>query len=108
MSVNKAILLGYVGADPKMTYPEKDAVIAQLRLATNERVAGSQMERTEWHTIVLSGRNAQIAERYIRKGSQIYVEGKIRTRVWEDKTGIRRNITEIYADTVELLGRRSE
>ncbi len=106
MSVNKAIILGHVGADPKMVYPEKGVAVAQIRVATNERMPGSNMERTEWHTIVLGGRNAEIAERYIRKGSLIYAEGKIRTRAWEDKTGIRHNVTEIYADTIELLGRQ--
>ena len=108
MSVNKVILLGHVGMDPKMRYPEKGVAIASFSLATNERQSEMNIERVEWHNIVMTGRNAEIAERYIRKGTLIYLEGKLRSRVWEDKMGIKRNITEVYADYFELLGRKTD
>jgi len=103
MSVNKVILLGNAGSDPRMYYPSKDMPVASFSLATNERIGDS--ERTEWHNIVLNGKNASFAERYIRKGSKLYLEGKLRTRTYTDKLGIQRNVTEIYVDTFELLGR---
>lgn len=105
MSVNKVILLGYVGSDPEMRYPQKDFPVAYLTLATNERQANSATEITEWHSLVMTGQNASLAERYIRKGSRIYVEGRLRTREYEDKFKIRRKKTEIYVDRIELLGR---
>ena len=105
MSVNKVILLGYVGSDPEMRYPEKDRAIAYVSLATNERYANSTAEITEWHRLVMGGQNALLAENYIRKGTRLYVEGRLKTREYEDKMKIRRRITEIIVDTVELLGR---
>lgn len=110
MSVNKVILLGNVGRDPDVQYPGTDQIIARFPLATTERSlttkAGVQMpQRTEWHNIVMWGKNAELAERYIRKGSKLYIEGKLRTRIWEDKTNIKHYITEIYVDTFELLGK---
>lgn len=105
MSVNKVILLGHVGADPEMRYPEKERPIAFMSLATNERKSGSDTETTEWHRLVMGGQNATLAEKYIRKGSRIYVEGKLRSREYEDRLKIRRRITEIIVDRVELLGR---
>ncbi|MCM1005073.1 MAG: single-stranded DNA-binding protein [Prevotella sp.] len=106
MSVNKVILIGNVGNDPKMHYPEKSSAFAFFSLATNERIG--QVERTEWHNIVLSGKGAEYAERYIRKGSKLYVEGKLRTRTYTDKMGVQRYITEIYADNFEILGRGAQ
>lgn len=103
MSVNKVILLGHVGGDPRMHYPTKDNQLAFFSLATNER--NGNMERTEWHNIVMTGKNAEAAEKFIRKGTRLYLEGKIRTRAYTDKLGIQRNITEIYVDAFELLGR---
>lgn len=103
MSVNKVILLGNVGADPRMHYPTKDNQLAFFSLATNER--NGNIERTEWHNIVMTGKNAETAEKFIRKGTRLYIEGKIRTRSYTDKLGIQRNITEIYVDSFELLGR---
>lgn len=108
MGVNKVILLGNVGRDPEIRYIDGKPV-ASLPLATTERAyttaSGVQVpEKTEWHNLVLWGRNAELAERYIRKGSRLYVEGKLRTRVWEDKNAIKRNVTEIYVDTLEYLG----
>lgn len=104
MSVNKVILLGYVGKDPTVRYPEKDLTVASFPLATNER--RGEAEITEWHNVVMMGKNGEFAERYIRKGTQIYIEGKLRTRVWEDKYKMKHYITEIYVDNFELLGRK--
>ena len=108
MSVNKVILLGYVGNDPELRYPEKCRSIAFVSLATNERYAGSEAEITEWHRLVMGGHNAEIAERYIRKGSRIYVEGKLKTREYDDKFKIRRRVTEVIVEKLELLGRSRE
>ena len=106
MSVNKVILLGHVGRDPEMRYLQKDMAVAVFSLATNEK-SGNQ-ELTEWHNIVMMGRNAEIAERYIRKGTRLYLEGRLRTRVWEDKFQNKRTVTEVYVDTFELLGRTNQ
>ena len=105
MSVNKVILLGNVGGDPELRYPEKDRAIAYLSLATNDRFGGSGAEMTEWHRLVMGGENAKLAERYIRKGSRIYVEGKLRTREYEDRFKITRRVTEVIVERLELLGR---
>lgn len=105
MSVNKVILLGNVGADPKMYYPEKGTAIASFPVATNEHIG--EMERTEWHNIMMTGRSAEQAERYIRKGTKIYLEGKLRTRTYTDKMKIQRYITEVYVDYFEILGRQA-
>lgn len=109
MSVNKVILLGNVGRDPSIRYVGSRPV-AELTLATTERArtaeSGQQIpERTEWHRLVMWDNNASVAERYIRKGSKIYVEGKLRTRTWEDRNTIKHTVTEIYVDTLELLSR---
>ncbi len=110
MSVNKVILLGNVGRDPDVQYTGPGEAIASFPLATTERAhsdaSGGQVpERTEWHRIVMNGRNAEFAERYIRKGTKLYIEGKLRTRVWEDRASIKRYVTEIYVDTFDFLGR---
>lgn len=112
MSVNKVILLGNVGSDPKIRYVGTRPV-AELTLATSERGRttenGQQIpERTEWHRLVMWDGNASVAERYIRKGSKIYVEGKLRTRTWEDRNTMKHTVTEIYVDTLELLSRPTE
>jgi single-strand DNA-binding protein len=112
MSVNKAILVGNVGKDPEIRYLEKDVAVANFTLATTEKgytaQNGTQVpERTEWHNIVAWRGLAKLAENYIRKGSQLYVEGKIQTRSWE-KDGIKRYTTEIYAETINLLGKKPE
>lgn len=109
MSVNKVILLGNVGRDPDVQYTGPNQAIARFPLATNERAytnaQGVQVpERTEWHGIVMWGRNAELAERYIRKGTQLYIEGKLRTRVMEDKNAVKRYITEVYVDTFDFVG----
>ena len=113
MSINKVILIGIVGRDPEIRYTAPGQAVASFSLATTERgytaANGTQMpDRTEWHSIVMWGKNAEIAERYIRKGSQLYIEGKLRTRTWEDKNQIKRQVTEIYVDTFDFLGRKPE
>lgn len=108
MSVNKVILLGYVGADPELRYPGKEKTVAFVSLATNERYASSAVEVTEWHSLVMGGRNAELAEKYIRKGTRLYVEGRLRTREYKDKMNISRRKTEIIVDRIELLGRNAE
>ena len=113
MAVNKGILLGNVGKDPEVRYPQQGQAVAQFSLATTERAYtnanGVQVpERTEWHNIVAWGRNAEIVERYVKKGTQLYIEGKLRTRMWEDRNQIKRYVTEVYVDVLELLGRRGE
>ena len=109
MSVNKVILLGNVGKDPDVRYPAQGQVMATMPLATSDRAYtnanGTQIpERTEWHNLVMWGRNAEIAEKYIRKGTRLYVEGKLRTRNWEDRNKIKRYITEVYVENFEMLG----
>lgn len=105
--MNKAILMGYVGRDPEIRYIDTRP-LASFSLATTERARpganGAEIpERTEWHNIVMFDRNAEIAERYIRKGTRLLVEGKIRTRVWEDRNALKRQVTEIYVDHFDIL-----
>lgn len=109
MSVNKVILIGNVGRDPAMRYVG-DRLVAEFPLATSERASvsasGNQIpELTEWHRIVMWDGNAQTAEKYIRKGSKLYIEGKLRTRMWEDRNTIKHSVTEIYVDNFEILSR---
>ena len=92
MSVNRAILVGNVGKDPDIRY-------VAFTTATGVNIP----EKTEWHNIVMWGKNAEYAEKYIRKGAKLYIEGKIRTRIWEDKNAIKRSVTEIYVDTFDFL-----
>ncbi len=112
MSINKVILVGNVGKDPEIRYIDTNVGVANFTLATTERGFKTQNgkeipERTEWHNIVAWRGLADLAEKYIRKGSQLYIEGKIRTRSWE-KDGVKRYTTEVYADTIQLLGKRSD
>ncbi len=111
MSVNKVILIGNVGQDPEIRYIETRPV-ASFTLATTERAytnaAGVQIpERTEWHRIVMWDRAAETAEKYIRKGTKLHIEGRLRTRVWEDRNTIKRSVTEIYVDNFDILSRPS-
>ncbi len=110
MSVNKVILLGNVGKDPDIRYPQQGQCMATFPFATSERynTASGITERTEWHNIVVWGKNAEIVEKYVRKGTKLYIEGKLRTRQWEDRNAIKRYVTEVYADTFELLGNRPQ
>ncbi len=107
MSVNKVILLGYVGSDPDVRYPDKDRTIASLSLATNEIRGAARVETTEWHSLVFGGENARIVERYVRKGTQLYVEGYLHTREFEDRLKIVRRKTEIIVEKFEILGRKA-
>lgn len=109
MSVNKVILVGNVGRDPDIRYVDTRPV-ATLSLATTERAyttaAGVQIpERTEWHRLVMWDAAAETAERYIRRGTRLYVEGRLRTRTWEDRNTIKRSVTEILVDTFDILSR---
>ncbi len=109
MSINKVILVGNVGQDPEIRYVETRPV-ASLSLATTERAyttaSGAQIpERTEWHRLVMWDKSAEFAEKYIRKGAKLYVEGKLRTRTWEDRNTIKRTVTEIYVENFEILSR---
>ncbi|MCQ2193651.1 MAG: single-stranded DNA-binding protein [Paludibacteraceae bacterium] len=113
MSVNKVILVGNVGKDPEVRYVDQNTAVANFTLATTDRAYtaanGTQYpERTEWHNIVAWRGLAKIAESYIRKGTSLYIEGKIRSRTWQDQNGNNRYITEIVADSIELLGKRPE
>ncbi len=105
MSVNKVILIGNVGRDPEIRYPEKDSPIAYISLATNEMHGQTRTEVTEWHNLVMLGQHAEFAEKYIRKGTRLYVEGKLRTREYEDRMKILRRRTEIIVINLEILGR---
>ncbi len=112
MSINKVILVGNVGQDPEIRYIDSNVAVANFSLATTERGYKTQggkeiPDRTEWHNIVAWRGLATLAENYIRKGTQLYVEGKIRTRSWE-KDGVKRYTTEIFADTIQLLGKRTD
>ena len=111
MSVNKAILLGRVGKDPEVR-TAGESKVATFSLATSERYkdskTGERKENTEWHSIVCWRSTAEIAEKYITKGMNLYVEGKLRTRSWDDKDGNKRYVTEIIADVVQLLDKRQE
>lgn len=106
MSVNRVILLGYVGNDPEVRYPEKDKAIAFLSLATNEP-SNSGVEITEWHRLVFFGETAKIVERYVKKGTQLYVEGRLSTREYQDRMKITRKRTEIIVSFFEIVGRHS-
>ena len=110
--VNKVILVGNVGVDPEVRTLESGVKTARVRLATSERFYNRDTkettDHTEWHTITLWRGLADVVDKYVRKGSQIYVEGRIRTREWTDQSGAKRYSTEILADTMNLLGRRSD
>lgn len=112
--INKAILIGNVGQDPEIRYTgdvNNGAKVATFRLATTERYRdrnGNLQEHTEWHNIVVWRNTADVVEKYVKKGTQVYVEGRIRTRSWDDQSGNKRYTTEIVADTLQLLGRRPE
>ncbi len=111
MALNKVLLIGNVGRDPEIRHLEGGASVASFSLATTERFRdrnGETKEITEWHNIVAWRQLADLAGRFIKKGSQIYVEGRIRSRSWDDANGQKRYITEILADTIQLLGRRDD
>jgi len=117
MSVNKVILVGNVGRDPEVRYleggsqGEQGAKVATFTLATSERYrdrSGEQRENTEWHNIVAWRQSADVCEKFVKKGTQLYIEGKLRTRTYTDASGVKKYTTEIVVDTLQLLGRREE
>ena len=111
MSLNKVMLIGNVGRDPEVRYLEGNAKVATFTLATTERFkdrSGEVRENTEWHNIVAWRNSADVAERFVKKGTQLYVEGRLRTREWTDQTGAKRFTTEIQADNIQLLGKRPD
>ena len=108
--INKVILVGNLGQDPETRYMPNGKAVTNLRIATSEswkdKQTGEQREQTEWHSIVMYDKLAEIAAEYLRKGSQVYVEGKLRTRKWQDKEGRDRYTTEINANEMQMLGGR--
>ena len=108
--INKVILIGNLGADPETRAMPSGTTVANLRVATSEswrdKQTGEQQERTEWHRVALFGRLAEIAGEYLRKGSQVYIEGSLRTRKWQDKQGNERYSTEIVGNELQMLGGR--
>jgi len=106
-SVNKAIVLGNLGRDPELRHTASGKAVATLRLATNEQwndQSGERQERTEWHSVVVWGRQAENCSQYLKKGRTVYVEGRLQTRKWQDKEGQDRYTTEIVADRVQFIG----
>jgi single-strand DNA-binding protein len=106
--INKVILVGNLGADPEMRYMPSGKAVANIRIATSEgwtdKQTGDKQERTEWHAVVMFEKLAEIASQYLRKGSQVYVEGSLRTRKWQDKEGKDRYTTEIVCREMQMLG----
>lgn len=112
MSVNKVILIGNVGKDPDVRYYDSGQAVASFPLATTDKAYtmqnGTQVpERTEWHNIVMWNRLAQVVEKYVHKGDKLYIEGKIRSRSYDDQNGVKRYVVEIFADNMEMLSSRS-
>ncbi|HMM84611.1 MAG: single-stranded DNA-binding protein [Gammaproteobacteria bacterium] len=109
-SVNKVILIGNLGKDPEVRYTPSGAAVCNLRIATTRnwknRDSGERQEETEWHSVVLYDRQAEVAGEYLRKGRPVYIEGRLKTRKWQDKDGNDRYTTEIVAETMQLLGGR--
>ena len=112
--INKVILIGNVGQDPEIRYTgdvNNGTKVATFRVATTERYrdrSGNLQEHTEWHSIVVWRNTADVVEKYVKKGTQVYIEGRLRSRSWDDQNGNKRYVTEIVADTLQLLGRRPE
>ena len=108
--LNKVMLIGNLGADPEIRYTAGGAAVANVRLATadswRDKDSGETQERTEWHRVVFFGRLAEIVEQYVKKGSQIYIEGRLQTRKWQDKEGNEKLSTEIVASEMQMLGSR--
>lgn len=108
--VNKVILIGNLGQDPEVKYMPSGSAVANLRIATTEgvknRESGEYEDRTEWHNVAMFNRLAEVAGEYLKKGSQVYIEGKLRTRKWQDRDGNDRYTTEIIADNMQMLGGR--
>jgi single-strand DNA-binding protein len=111
MSVNKVILVGHVGQDPEVRYLDNNTPVCTIRMATSDvykNKSGEKVTTTEWHSVVLWRGLAEVAEKFVKKGSQLYIEGKLRTRSWDDKDKNKRYTTEIVADVMQLLGKRAD
>jgi len=109
--VNKVILVGNLGKDPEVRHLENGAVVANFSVATSESYKdknGERQTQTEWHNVVLWRGLAEIAEKYLKKGNQVYIEGKLRTRSWDDKDGVTRYTTEVVGDNMTMLGSKSD
>ncbi|MFR9524255.1 MAG: single-stranded DNA-binding protein [Rikenellaceae bacterium] len=110
--INKVILVGNVGADPEVRTIESGAKVARIRMVTTERIFNRQSnetkEHSEWHTVIMWRGLADVADKYVRKGSQIYIEGNLRTRDWLDKENVKHTTTEVVAYELKLLGRRAD
>lgn len=108
--INKVILVGNLGADPETRYTPSGTAVANIRLATTkawkDRNSGEQQERTEWHRVVMFNRLAEVAGEYLKKGSQVYIEGELQTRKWQDQSGNDRYTTEVVANEMQMLGGR--
>ncbi len=110
-SVNKVILIGNLGADPELKYTPNGAAVANLSLATIDTWKdndGNKQERTEWHRVIIWKKLAEIAAEYLKKGSKVYFEGRLQTRSWEDKDGVKRYTTEVVADNMVMLGQKEQ
>ena len=110
-SVNKVILIGNLGRDPELKYTPGQNAVCNFTLATNEQwtdKSGAKQERTEWHRIVVWGKQAEICSQYLKKGRSVYIEGSLTTREWNDKEGNKRSTTEVRAQRVQMLGRPGE
>lgn len=109
-SLNKVMLIGNLGRDPEIRYMPSGDAMANLNIATTDTwkdKGGEKQERTEWHRVIMFGKQAEIAGEYLKKGSQIYIEGRLQTRKWTDKSNVERYTTEIVADRMQMLGGRS-
>ena len=110
--INKVILIGTLGADPDVKHTTSGVVVATISIATNEswtdKATNQKQERTEWHRVVAFNRLAEIIEQYLRKGSQVYIEGKLQTRKWQDQSGQDKYTTEIVANDMQMLGGRND
>lgn len=108
--INKVILIGNLGQDPEVRYTQNQSAVANLRIATSEswkdKQTGEMVENTEWHSVVMFGKLGEIAERYLKKGSKVYIEGRLQTRKWQDKNGNDRYSTEVIARDMQMLDSR--
>ncbi len=109
--VNKVVLVGNAGQDPEVRHLDSGVAVANFNLATNESYKdknGEKVTQTEWHRIVLWRGLAEVAEKYVKKGELLYIEGRLRTRSWEDKDGVKKYTTEVFADAMKMLGKKSD
>jgi single-strand DNA-binding protein len=109
--INKVVLIGNAGQDPEVRHLESGIAVANFTLATNETYKdknGEKVTQTEWHRVVLWRGLAEVAEKYVKKGELLYIEGRLRTRNWDDKDGVKRYTTEVFADVMKMLGKKSD